>query len=75
MAHTDATNVAWNCKHTSCMEVTYTNYFAGSLDTYTGKTPVPDSGALFAYLSISEKLYYNSGLSLNKSIDLTSIGL
>jgi len=57
------------------MEVACTNCFANSLNIYIGKTPVPSFGALFTYLSINKKLYYNSGLSLNKSIDLTSIGL
>ena len=57
------------------MEVACTNCLAGSSDTYAGKTPVPDSGALFAHPSVGEKLYYNGGLFLNESIDLTSIGL
>ncbi len=69
------TNVVQNCRRTLYTEVIYTNCLAGSSDTYTGKIPVPDSGALSAHLSIGKKLYYNSGLSLNKSIDLTSIGL
>jgi hypothetical protein len=75
LAHSDVMNVAWNCKYTLCMEIAYTNYFAGSLDIYADKTPVPDFGALSAHPSISKKLYYNSGLSLNESIDLTSTGL
>ena len=57
------------------MEVAYTNCLINSLDIYTDKTPVLDFGALFAHLSIGEKPYYNNGLSLNKSIDLTSTGL
>ena len=57
------------------MEVVYTNCLAGSLDIYADKTPVPDFGALSVYLSIGGKLYYNSGLFLNKSIDPISIGL
>ena len=57
------------------MEVAYTNYLAGSLNIYIGKTPVPNSGALSGHLSIDKKPYYNSGLFLNKSIDLTSISL
>ena len=57
------------------MEVAYTNYFINSLDIYTGKTPVPNSGALSAHPFIGEKPYYSSSLSLNESIDLTSIGL
>ena len=57
------------------MEVAYTNCFASSSDIYTDKTPVPDFGVLFIYLSIGGKPYYNSSLFLNESIDLTSTGL
>ena len=57
------------------MEIAHTNCLAGSLNIYTDKTPVPDFGALSAHLSINEKPYYNSGLSLNESIDLISISL
>ena len=57
------------------MEVARTNCLANSSDTYTNKTPVPDFSALSAHLFIGKKLYYNSGLSLNESINLTSIGL
>jgi hypothetical protein len=62
-------------KRTPRIEVAYTNYLISSLNTSIGKTPVPSSGVPFAYPSIGRKLYYNSGLSLNRSIDLTSIGL
>ena len=72
LAYSDAMNVAWNYKRTLHMEVAHTNYLANSSDIYTDKTPVPDFGILFAYLSISGKPYYNGGLSLNESIDLTS---
>jgi len=57
------------------MEVAYTNCFVGSLNISVGKTPVPSSSIPFAYLSAGRKPYYNSGLSLNGSIDPTSIGL
>ena len=57
------------------MEVVYTNCLAGSSNIYIGKTLVPNFSALSSYLSIDKKPYYNSGLFLNKSIDLTSIGL
>jgi len=57
------------------MEVTYTNYFANNLNIYINKTSVPSFGILFIYPFINKKLYYNSGLFLNKSIDLTSISL
>jgi len=62
-------------KRTPRTEVARINCLAGSLNTFTDITPVPSSGIPFAYLSIDRKLYYNSGLSLNKSIDLTSTGL
>ena len=55
--------------------VAYTNYLASSLNISIGKTLVPSSSVLFAYLSIGRKLYYNSGLSLNRSIDPTSVSL
>ena len=75
MAHTYATSAVLSYKHILCIETAYINCLAGSSDTYAGKTPVPDSGTLFAHPSIGEKPYYNNGLSLNGSIDLTSIGL
>jgi hypothetical protein len=55
--------------------IAHTNCFASSLSIYIGKTPVPNSSTLSGHLSIDGKLYYSSGLSLNKSIDPTSIGL
>ena len=57
------------------MEVAYTNCLAGSLDIYIDKTLVSNFSTPSAYLSVGKKPYYNSGLSLNKSIDLTSISL
>jgi len=57
------------------MEIAHTNCLASSLNIFIDKTPVPSSSALFTYLSIDKKLYYNSSLSLNKSINLTSTGL
>ena len=57
------------------MEVAYTNYLTSSLDIYIDKTLVPDFGAPFAYLFVDGRPYYSGGLSLNRSIDLTSIGL
>ena len=57
------------------MEVAYTNCFAGSSNIYAGKTPVPDFSTLSGHLSVDKKPCYNGGLFLNKSIDLTSIGL
>jgi len=68
-------NVALSYKHTLYTEVARINYFAGSLNIFIDKTLVLSSGALFAYLSIDRKLYYNNSLFLNESIDLTSISL
>ena len=56
-------------------EVAYTNYLAGSLNIYIGKTLVLNFSTLSSHLFADGKLYYNSSLSLNKSIDLTSINL
>ena len=68
-------HIALNYKHTPRIEIAYTNYSASSLNTFIGKTPVPSSNVLFAYLFIDRKLYYNSSLFLNKSINLTSTNL
>ena len=67
--------ITLNYKRTLRIEVAYTNYLTSSLNIFVDKTPVPSFSALFTYLSINRKPYYNSSLSLNKSIDLTSIGL
>jgi hypothetical protein len=73
--HTNIINTASSYKRTLYIEVAYTNYLTGSLNIFIDKTPVPSSSVLFTYLFIDRKLYYNSGLSLNKSIDLTSTSL
>jgi hypothetical protein len=67
--------IALNYNYTLYTGVAYTNYLANSLNIFIGKTLVPSSSVLFIYLSIDRKLYYNSSLSLNKSIDLTNISL
>ena len=67
--------ITLNYKHTLCIEVARTSYLTSSLNTFICKTPVPSSNILFTYLFINRKLYYNSGLFLNKSRDLTSTGL
>ena len=72
---TNAIYIALSCKRTLRTEVAYTNYLVSSLNISTGKILVPSSGVLFAYLSIGRKPYYSGSLSLNGSIDLTSIGL
>ena len=73
--YTNIIYIALSYRHTLYIEVTYTNCLTGSLNIYASKTLVFNFGALFSYLSANKKLYYNSSLFLNKSIDLTSIGL
>jgi len=62
-------------KRTPRIEVARTNCLTSSLNIFVDITPVPSSGIPFAYLSVGRKPYYNSSLSLNKSIDLTSTSL
>jgi hypothetical protein len=73
--YTNIINTTLSYKRIPRTEVAYTNYLTSSLNTFADKTPVPSFGALFAHPSIDRKLYYNSSLSLNKSIDLTSTDL
>ena len=73
--HTNIINTALSYKRTPRTEVARTNYFTSSLNIFIDKTLVPSFSTLFTYPSIDRKLYYNSGLSLNKSIDLTSTNL
>ena len=75
MVYTDIIYIALSYRHTLYIVVTYINCFAGSLNIYIGKTLVPNFSTLFSHLFINGKLYYDSGLFLNKSIDLTSISL
>ena len=67
--------IALSYKRTLYTEVAYTNCLISSLNISIGKTLVPSSSVLFTYPSIGRKPYYNSSLSLNRSIGLTSIGL
>ena len=73
--YTDIIYIILSYRCTLYTEVVYTNCLASSLNIYTDKTLIYDSGVLFSHPSIDKKPYYNNGLSLNKSIDLTSIGL
>ena len=73
--YTNIINAALSYNRTLYIEVAYTNCLASSLNIFIDKTPVPSFSALFTYPSIDRKLYYNSSLSLNKSIDLTSTNL
>ena len=71
---TNAIYVALSYKRTPRMEVAYTNCLIGSLNISIGKTLVPSSGVPFTYPSTGRKPYYSGSLSLNGSIDPTSIG-
>ena len=73
--YTNTTHIALSYRRTLYTEVAYTNYLTGSLNIYIGKTLVFNFSTLSSHLSADRKLYYNSSLFLNKSIDLTSIGL
>jgi hypothetical protein len=72
---TNTIYIALSCKRTPRTGEAYTNYFTSSLNTFAGRTLVPNSSILFTYPSIGRKPYYNSSLSLNRSIDPTSISL
>ena len=73
--YTYTIHITLNYKHTLRIEVARTSYLTSSLNTFAGKTPVSSSNVLFAHPFVDGKLYYNSGLSLNESIDPTSTGL
>ena len=75
LVYTNVIHVALNYKRILYIKVAHTNYLTGSLNIYTGKTLVFNFNTLSSHPSIDKKLYYNSSLFLNKSIDLTSIGL
>ena len=72
---TNTIYITLSYKYTPRTEVAYTNYLISSLNISIGKTLVPSSSVLFIYPSIDRKPYYNSSLSLNRSIDPTSISL
>ena len=73
--YTYITNIALSYRRIPRTEVAYTNYLISSLNIFIDKTLVSSSNVLFTYPSIDKKPYYNSSLSLSKSIDLTSISL
>ena len=75
MVYTNTINTASSYKRIPRTEVAYTNYLTSSLNIFVSKTPVPSSSVPFTRPSIDRKPYYNSSLSLNRSIDLTSISL
>ena len=72
---TNIISITLSYKYIPRTEVAYTNCLASSLNIFIDKTLVPSSSVLFTYPSIDRKPYYNSSLSLNRSIDLTSISL
>ena len=73
--YTNIIYITLSYKRTPRIGEAYTNYLTSSLNIFVGRTLVPSSSILFTYPSIGKKLYYNSSLSLNKSIDLTNINL
>ena len=75
MVYTHIINVSLSYRRIPRTEVAYTSCLASSLGTFIGRIPVPSSNVLFAYPSINKKPYYSGSLSLNKSIDPTSISL
>jgi len=72
---TNIINIALSYKYTLHIGVAYINCLTSSLNIFINKTSVPSSSTLFTYLFINKKPYYNNSLSLNKSINLTSISL
>ena len=73
--YTDIIYITLSYKHTLYTEVAYTNYLTGSSNIYIGKTLVFNFSTPSSHPSADKKLYYNSSLSLNKSINPTSISL
>ena len=72
---TNAIYITLSYKRTPRTEVAYTNCLISSLNISVGKTLVPSSSVPFAHPSTGRKPYYNGCLSLNGSIDPTSISL
>jgi hypothetical protein len=73
--YTNTIHITLSYRRTLYIKVAHTNYFTSSSNIYTDKTLVPNSSTLSSYLSTDGKLYYNSGLFLNKSINPTNISL
>jgi len=67
--------ITLNYKRTLYTEVAYTNCLPSSFNIFISIILVPSFSILFTHLFIDGKLYYNSSLFLNISIDLTSTGL
>ena len=75
MVYTYITNITLSYRRIPRTEVAYTNYLTSSLNIFVDRTLVPSSNVLFTYPSTDKKPYYSGSLSLNKSINLTSISL
>ena len=73
--HTYITNITLSYRRIPRTEVAYTNCLISSLNIFVGKTLVPSSNVPFAYPSTDKKPYYSGSLSLDRSIDPTSISL
>ena len=73
--YTYTTNITLSYRRIPRIEVAYTNCLISSLNIFVGKTLVPSSNVPFTYPSADKKPYYSSSLSLNRSIDPTSISL
>ena len=73
--YTHTTNITLSYRRISHTEVAYINYLISSLNIFVGKTLVPSSNVPFTYPSTDKKPYYSGSLSLNRSIDPTSISL
>ena len=73
--HTYIINISLSYRRILYTEVAYTSCLTSSLGIFVGRILVPSSNVPFTHPSIDKKPYYNGGLSLNKSIDPTSISL
>ena len=73
--YTNIIYIALNYRRILYIEVAHTNYLTSSLNIYIGKTLVFNSSTPSSHLFADGKLYYNSSLFLNKSINPTSISL
>ena len=75
MVHTYIISTTLSYKRIPYTEVARTNYLTSSLGIFVDKTLVLSSNVPFTYLFTDKKPYYNGSLSLNKSINPTSISL
>ena len=75
LVYTNIINTTLSYKRTLYIEVAYTNYLTSSLNIFIGKTLIPSSNVPFTYPSTDKKPYYSGSLSLDRSINPTSIGL